>query len=321
MFSSKKRDQAASIGDLSRRSGEVESRSDDKSKKLNQAASIGDLSRRSGEVESQTNDDISLLWLKSTPSERFELIQFQKLQGYPETEKWETMLMHEMGLEHSQEENVLFEFFKTRERKYHFGKVWSVCALDANRFASAGGVLHPEADDKNGTIFTWDLNSVPPLKKLKGHTSHIQSICALDGNRIASGSWDKTIKIWNLENGECINTLSNDSLVSCVCALEGNRIASAGGGNKIKIWDVENGTHKELEGHTDEVTSVCKLDSNRIASGSVDSTKKIWDVNNGTCVRTLKSKDTKRWIQCICALDANRIVSGDQFGLITIESV
>jgi WD40 repeat protein len=42
---------------------------------------------------------------------------------------------------------------------------------------------------------------------LVGHTLPVWALAELKEKIIASGSADFTIKIWNLENNECINTL------------------------------------------------------------------------------------------------------------------
>ena len=31
-----------------------------------------------------------------------------------------------------------------------------------------------------------------------------------DGSKVVSGSWDKTVKIWNVETGDVLHTLSGE---------------------------------------------------------------------------------------------------------------
>jgi WD40 repeat protein len=43
-------------------------------------------------------------------------------------------------------------------------------------------------------------------------TTAYQGLC-----RLYSGSWDKTIKVWDVETGECIKTLSGHDQVCPLC--------------------------------------------------------------------------------------------------------
>jgi len=54
---------------------------------------------------------------------------------------------------------------------------------------------------------------------------------------LASGSFDNTIKIWNLISGECIQTLKGHTNVVCSLAtLPDNKLASGSSDETIKIW-------------------------------------------------------------------------------------
>ena len=46
---------------------------------------------------------------------------------------------------------------------------------------------------------------------LSGHTESVNSVAfSPDGSKVVSGSGDKTVKIWNADSGEVIQTLSGD---------------------------------------------------------------------------------------------------------------
>ena len=45
-------------------------------------------------------------------------------------------------------------------------------------------------------------------RTMEGHTSDVVSVCvSVDGSRLFSGGGDRTIKVWNVATGACVQTL------------------------------------------------------------------------------------------------------------------
>ena len=60
----------------------------------------------------------------------------------------------------------------------------------------------------------------------------------MDDDHFASGSFDNTIKIWDLNTFESNQTLEgHKSPVICVIKLKGNKLASCSNDKTIKIWE------------------------------------------------------------------------------------
>ena len=129
----------------------------------------------------------------------------------------------------------------------------------------------------------------PFIKREKGHSSSISSVAiSPDGKTIVSGSWDKTIKIWDMQSGECLNTLEGHSsyVESVVISPDGKTIVSGDHNGTIKIWDMKNTKClNTLKLHSGYVRSVAiSLNGKTIVSVSDDEIIRIWDIQSGECV-------------------------------------
>ncbi|KAL8777436.1 MAG: hypothetical protein Q9194_002548 [Teloschistes cf. exilis] len=148
----------------------------------------------------------------------------------------------------------------------------SIFAQDATRFL----LRHYQ------TITTWPLQIYSSATIFSPQASHSDSVTAVafspDGKRIASGSFDKTIKVWDAATGDLEKTLAghSDWVTAVAFSPDGKRIASGSWDKTIRVWDAATGDlEKTLAGHSKRVTAVAfSPDGNRIASGSLDKTIK-----------------------------------------------
>ena len=103
-----------------------------------------------------------------------------------------------------------------------------------------------------------------------------------DGQRLASGSWDQTIRLWDVASGRSLLELKGHSayVSSVAFSPDGQRLASGSGDNTIRLWDVASGRSLlELKGHSASVDSVAfSPDGKLLASGSWDKTIRLWDI-------------------------------------------
>jgi WD40 repeat protein len=125
---------------------------------------------------------------------------------------------------------------------------------------------------------------------VQGHSQAVSTIaCSPDGKHVASGSYDNTIKLWDVIKGSHETLNVRDSWFRAVAfSPDGNYLASGSSDMTVRLWDLESGEKHTLEGHTGWVVAVAfSPDGKYIASGSNDKTIKLWDLA-GQCKRTLE---------------------------------
>ena len=136
-------------------------------------------------------------------------------------------------------------------------------------------------------IIIWDAITGKKLLSFPAHSNRINSISfSPDGKQFVTTSFDRDIKIWDVETGEEkknmqweMNSVSRDA----VFTPDGNKVVSGHLSGLIKIWDVQTGEKiKEWEAHNSEIVSIAvSQDGQRIVSTSKDATMKIWNLESG----------------------------------------
>ncbi|KAF9219596.1 WD40 repeat-like protein [Gyrodon lividus] len=122
------------------------------------------------------------------------------------------------------------------------------------------------------------------------------------GERVVTCSYDKTVRMWNVGNGEQEGTpMEHDGWVSGLAVTkDGKRILNGGEDKKIRVWDVE--THEFMEewgAHTGNIWCIAMaLDDLLTASGDNNGKIVIREVKEGG--RTKHSIEAGSIVRSLC---------------------
>lgn len=118
-----------------------------------------------------------------------------------------------------------------------------------------------------------------------GHRQAIRDICFnRRGDRFISAGYDRYIKLWDTETGQCIRKFSNRKIAYCVrfnTSDEGHShfFLSGMSDKKILCWDSRTGNIvQEYDRHLGAVNTVTLIDGGRrFVSTSDDKSLRVWD--------------------------------------------
>ena len=158
------------------------------------------------------------------------------------------------------------------------------------------------------------------LRILSGHTDGVMCVQFCDTNNLMmTGSYDKTVCIWNLETGELIRQLTGHT--RCVRALQFDeaKLVTGSMDQTLKIWNWQSGKCiRTLEGHTGGVLSL-NFNSKLMASGSTDHTIRVWNFSAGECCTLTGHTE---WVNSVrFCQDDTMLVSGSDDSTIRLWDV
>jgi WD40 repeat protein len=158
------------------------------------------------------------------------------------------------------------------------------------------------------------LNPFPTaLSTLAGHKEKVSDVAQTsDGRHAISAGDDCTLRLWDLQSGQCLKVLlgHRQRITSVALSADGCRALSAGSDGELMVWDLPAGKCTFiLKGHGSGLLTVAITPDGALGvSGGHDKTICVWDLGKGICIGELVNRD--HFIQGVkVSADGSRVFS------------
>lgn len=185
---------------------------------------------------------------------------------------------------------------------------------------------------RDGTLRVWDPTTGRCVHILTGHTASVRCLCLwkppkriidqycserglskLDPSIpfIVSGSYDGTVRVWDVHHGECVSVcgLSNSAKIYAVASSE-RYVFSGGMDTKIRVWDPCTGKLVDEFSDHSALVGILTVSDGVLVAGSTDGSISVWDAQRLVRLRHLEAAHNRS----ITALEHNgeAIISGSE---------
>ncbi|MCH7862308.1 MAG: hypothetical protein IH998_11595, partial [Proteobacteria bacterium] len=167
----------------------------------------------------------------------------------------------------------------------------AVITPDGRYLLSAGGLSQttPDGPPLDFSIHVTEVETNKLVRQLKGHTSCVPDVLALpDGQRAISVSWDKSIRMWDLNTGQSAQPFGPQSTGQTCASLSANGRELLVGclDGQVRSFDTEAGTMlREFQGSSKRIGCVQFLpDSRHVAASGEDGILRVWNKKSGQLV-------------------------------------
>jgi ribosome biogenesis protein YTM1 len=168
-----------------------------------------------------------------------------------------------------------------------------------------------------------ETKTLAPKYSIQAHSSKISGVSF--GNfekqndsssaqrQLITGSWDHSLKVWDIERQDCLLTLNGSRVISCLDTSyhSAGVVATGHPDCMVRLWDVRTDQSRETNlalsdntfkpSHKAWISSVqwSRRDPYQLASTSHDGTIKLWDIRSSLPLHTVRAFPKKEKGLCL----------------------
>lgn len=208
-------------------------------------------------------------------------------------------------------------------------RLWRFGREAREEAAEAAGAAPPSAKKQKGGAKKESVPALASLAVLGGHAQCVSGLdwCGRDHEAFFSGSWDHTVKRWDLGKGGATvsDTLNTARAVHCIAVSghaasgsAGSSLVAFGGAEKaVRVWDPRaKGEEGQLVvrhylSHKEWVAGLawCPGSAHLLASVSHDGTMKVWDIRATVPLATVAAHPEAKGL-AVTWLDERALATG-----------
>ncbi|XP_055112281.2 F-box/WD repeat-containing protein 10 isoform X3 [Symphalangus syndactylus] len=189
---------------------------------------------------------------------------------------------------------------------------------DQNRVIhySGGDLIAVSSNQKIHLLDIIQVKAIPV--EFRGHAGSVQALFLCEEeNFLLSGSYDLSIRYWDLKSGACIRIFSGHrGTITCMDLCK-NRLVSGGRDCQVKVWDVDTGKCLKTFRHKDPILAT-RINDTYIVSSCERGVVKVWHIAMAQLVKTLNGHEGA--VKCLF-FDQWHLLSGSTDGLVMAWSM
>ncbi|CEP03071.1 unnamed protein product (mitochondrion) [Plasmodiophora brassicae] len=176
-------------------------------------------------------------------------------------------------------------------------------------------------------ITAWDPFRCREINSLSGHMAAVQQVVVNeDKNQIISLAVDKTIKVWDVRNFRCMQTITDanhyrpENRISRLTWVKAHSCLLAAT-NRLDVWPSKAVSQAETLSHDHSIcTAIYNSNFGQVVSGDVGSQVKVWDLETGRSVFSYRNVHRRASSITAMALDASmrRLITGGDDGSVKV---
>jgi len=208
--------------------------------------------------------------------------------------------------------------------------VWNTTSTENNEVEEVPANKKRKALKNGESKSSSTTTTIHPSSKISdAHSSQISGIAWMNNNNkcAVTGSWDHSIKVWDIESQDCVLSLNGSKVVSCLDLAASSEVVATGHPDcTIRLWDIRVNTNNDT---TDKNKASLITDSSSLrpshkafisgiqwsptdpyvlASTSHDGTIKLWDIRSSLPLHTVRTHDNNVNDKSLCLAFGNNVI-------------